>query len=111
MEFARAEYIEKLVAKKHNGRIKVITGIRRCGKSYLLFKLFVNYLHQNNVHDNQIVQLALDEIGNAKYRNPIELDAYLRSQIERTSTQYYILIDEIQFVAEIKNPYVNDNTA
>lgn len=63
MEFARAEYIEKLVAKKHNGRIKVITGIRRCGKSYLLFKLFVNYLHQNNVHDNQIVQLALDEIA------------------------------------------------
>lgn len=108
MEFAREQYIKKLIAKINNGRVKIITGIRRCGKSYLLFELFVRYLHESNVSDNQIIRLALDELSNAKYRNPIELDKYIRGQITDKSKKYYVLIDEIQFVTEIQNPYVED---
>ena len=111
MEFPRTEYLQKLIRKKDNGRVKIITGIRRCGKSYLLFELFVNYLHENGVRENQIIGMALDEMVNAKYRNPFELDKYIRSQIKDKKRRYYILIDEIQFVSEIQNPYVDDPTA
>ena len=111
MEFARREYIKKLIEKMNNGRVKIITGIRRCGKSYLLFELFARYLHEKGVHDDQIITLALDELANARYRNPIELDKYVRGKISDSEKQYYILIDEIQFVTEIQNPYVPDTDA
>lgn len=111
MEFARKQYMHKLICKKDNGRVKIITGIRRCGKSYLLFELFTRYLHENGVADEQIIRLALDELPNARYRNPIELDRYVRDRIASESKKYYVLIDEIQFVAEIQNPYVGDEKA
>lgn len=111
MEFARREYIKKLIEKMNNGRVKIITGIRRCGKSYLLFELFVRYLREKGFHDDQIITLALDELPNARYRNPIELDKYVRSKISDSEKQYYILIDEIQFVTEIQNPFVPDTDA
>ncbi len=111
MEFARKQYMQKLIAKMNNGRVKIITGIRRCGKSYLLFELFTRYLHEEGIADDQIVTLALDELANAKYRNPIELDKYVREKIVDRSKQYYVLIDEIQFVTEIQNPYVPEETA
>ena len=111
MEFARKQYMQKLVAKMNNGRVKIITGIRRCGKSYLLFELFTRYLHKNGIDNNQIITLALDELTNAKYRNPIELDNYIRQKMTDSLKRYYILLDEIQFVAEIQNPYVPDKTA
>jgi predicted AAA+ superfamily ATPase len=91
--------------------VKIITGIRRCGKSYLLFELFTKYLHEIGVAENQIIHLALDEFPNAKYRNPIELDKYIREQIIDKSKKYYVMIDEIQFVTDIKNPYVDDKNA
>ena len=98
--------MQKLISKMHNGRVKIITGIRRCGKSYLLFELFTRYLQEEGIADNQIITLALDEVRNAKYRNPMEFDKYIREQITDKNKQYYILIDEIQFVSEIQNPYV-----
>jgi predicted AAA+ superfamily ATPase len=70
MEYLRQQYLQKLIEKMHNGRIKIITGIRRCGKSYLLFRLFRQHLQNHEVSDSQIICLALDEIANAKYRHP-----------------------------------------
>ena len=99
MEFSRFEYMKKLISKMHNGRVKIITGIRRCGKSYLLFELFTRYLQEEGIADNQIVTLALDEVRNAKYINPIEFDKYIREKITDQKKQYYILIYEIQFVS------------
>ena len=111
MELPRKQYLQKLISKKDNGRVKIITGIRRCGKSYLLFELFTKHLKENGIRDEQIIGLALDELQNAKYRNPIELDRYIREQIQDNTNRYYILIDEIQFVSEIQNPYVDDPEA
>ena len=77
----RDRYLNKLIAKKENGLIKVVTGIRRCGKSFLLFELYHAYLNAVGVSDDSIIELALDEIINAKYRNPLELDKYIRERI------------------------------
>lgn len=107
----RKQYLEKLIQKKDNGRIKVITGLRRCGKSVLLFQLYRNYLLGEGVQQDQIVGLALDILENAKYRNPIELDRYIREQIVDSNKRYYVFIGEIQFVSEIQNPYVDDPEA
>lgn len=109
--YAREEYINKLIAKKNNGRIKIITGLRRSGKSVLLFQLYRNYLLAEGIKDNQIITIALDTLENAKYRNPIELDQYIRDKMTDSEKQYYIFIDEIQFVSEIKNPYVDNADA
>ena len=111
MELERREYLQKLIAKKDNGRVKIVTGIRRCGKSYLLFELYTKYLYMQGIKEDQIIGIALDDLSNAKYRNPFELDKYIRSQIKDKTKRYYILIDEIQFVSEIQNPYVNDPSA
>ncbi len=109
--FPRTQYLNKLIDKKDNGRVKVITGLRRCGKSVLLFELFRNYLISEGVAQDQIIALALDVFENAKYRNPIELDRYVRDRIADDSKRYYVFIDEIQFVSEIQNPYVDDPKA
>lgn len=111
MSLPRKQYLQKLINKRDNGRVKIVTGIRRCGKSYLLFELFTKYLKENGVQNEQIIGLALDELQNAKYRNPIELDKHIREQIQDKNKRYYILIDEIQFVSEIQNPYVDDPAA
>ena len=107
----RDRYLNKLIAKKENGLIKVVTGIRRCGKSFLLFELYHAYLNAVGVSDDSIIELALDEIINAKYRNPLELDKYIRERIADKKQQYYVFIDEIQKVSEIPNPYVDDSEA
>ena len=73
MEYERRQYLDELIKKKDNGRVKVITGLRRCGKSYLLFKLFYDRLIESGVAEDQIITIALDEIDNARYRNPFEL--------------------------------------
>lgn len=107
----RKQYLEKLIQKRENGRAKVITGLRRCGKSVLLFHLYKDYLISEGVPPEQIIGLALDILANAKYRNPIELDNHIRERITDSNKQYYVFIDEIQFVSEIPNPYVNDPEA
>ena len=111
MVIDRPGYLDKLIEKKENGFIKVITGVRRCGKSYLLFKLYREYLKSVNVGDKYIIELALDEARNAKYRNPLELDKYVREQIAADGDMYYVFLDEIQKVAEMQNPYIDDKNA
>ena len=105
---ARPDYLNKLISKKENGLIKIITGNRRCGKSYLLFTIYHEYLVSAGIAENQIIELALDETVNAKYRNPIELDSYIRRLVSDKSKQYYVFLDEIQKVDEIQNPYVDN---
>ena len=107
----RKEYLEKLIAKKDNGRVKVITGLRRSGKSVLLFQLYREYLLQEGVPEGQIISLALDIFENIKYRNPMELDRFIRERITDKEKRYYVFIDEIQYVSEIPNPYVDDPEA
>ena len=107
----RPGYLNKLIEKKENGFIKVITGVRRCGKSYLLFNLYRDYLKSLNVEDKYIIELALDEAKNAKYRNPLELDRHVREHVAADDHMYYVFLDEIQKVAEIQNPYIDDKNA
>lgn len=102
----RDEYLKKLISKQHNGMIKIITGIRRCGKSYLLFNIFYDYLINNGVNADHIITIALDDVRNSKYRNPIELDNHIREKIVEDKKMNYIFIDEIQYVREIENQYM-----
>ena len=107
----RRHYLDKLISKKGNGLVKVITGIRRCGKSFLLFELYHSYLNSIGINDDNIIELALDEARNAKYRNPLELDAYIRSRVSEVEGKCYVFLDEIQFVKDIQNPYLDDKNA
>ena len=102
MEIKRDGYLQKLIDRRHNGLVKVITGIRRCGKSYLLFELFYKYLREQGVDDKHIIKLALDDRKNKNYRNPDVLCDYVHKQIVDDSP-YYILLDEVQFVDEFEN--------
>lgn len=102
----RNEYLDKMTGKKGNGMIKVITGIRRCGKSFLLFNLFYDHLLESGVKEEQIISIALDDDLYLKYRDPDELSRYIRGKIVNKD-MYYILIDEIQYAItkeELKNP-------
>lgn len=105
----RQVYLEKLIRKKENGLVKVITGIRRCGKSYLLFEIYHKYLNSIGVDDDHIIELALDDDMNIRYRNPLELGEYIRSLITDKEKMYYIFLDEIQKVGQIRNPYLPDS--
>ena len=109
--YPREQYLNKIISKKDNGRIKIITGLRRSGKSVLLFQLYRDWLIREGIHEDHIIALALDIWENAKYRNPIELDKYVRDRMVADGEKYYIFIDEIQFVAEIQNPYVDNPDA
>ena len=109
--YPREQYLNKIISKKDNGRIKIITGLRRSGKSVLLFQLYRDWLISEGIHEDHIIALALDIWENAKYRNPIELDKYVRDRMVADGEKYYIFIDEIQFVAEIQNPYVDNPDA
>ena len=109
--YPREQYLNKIISRKDNGRIKIITGLRRSGKSVLLFQLYRDWLIREGIHEDHIIALALDVLENAKYRNPIELDKYVRDRMDADGEKYYILIDEIQFVAEIQNPYVDNPDA
>ena len=111
MIIRRDKYLKKLIDKRGNGLVKIITGIRRCGKSFLLFNLFHEYLNSIGVLDENIIELSLDEALNARYRNPLELDKYIRDRITDTSRQYYVFLDEIQKVSDIQNPYIEDKSA
>ena len=107
----RYYYLNQLIEKRDNGRVKVITGIRRCGKSVLLFDIYGDYLKAEGVADDQMVMLKLDVARNARYRNPLELDKYLRNQIKDSKKQYYVMLDEIQEVEPIPNPWLDDENA
>ncbi len=98
----RNRYLEKLTRSMWNGEIKVITGIRRCGKSVLLFELFAEYLHESGVDENSIIKIELDKRRNYKFRNPIVLCEYIESIVQTNSNkQFYLLIDEVQFTQKV----------
>lgn len=103
----RKKYLNQLRRRHANGLIKIITGIRRSGKSYLLFNIYYNFLKSNGIDDEHIIRLALDEKKNAKYRNPMHLDDYIQKQI-KDDKMHYIFLDEIQKVKSVKNPYLDD---
>ena len=90
-------YLNKLIRKKKNGSIKIITGLRRSGKSYLLNNIFYDYLISTGVNKDQIIKLALDDDRNREYRNPDNLSDFLYSQITNETDTFYFLLDEVQF--------------
>ena len=101
-EIKRDLYLEKLINRQENGLIKIVTGIRRCGKSYLLDPIYKNYLIQNGVREDHIIKIDLDERENKKYLDPDALDEYIRSKIV-DKDMYYIILDEIQKVEDFES--------
>lgn len=101
MEIKREKYLNDLVNRMHNGMIKVITGIRRCGKSYLLFKIFKKYLLEQGVHESHMIEIELDQRKNRKYRDPDVILDYIESMIKDYG-QYYIMLDEVQMLDEFE---------
>ena len=100
MEFSRKMYLQKLVRADGNGMIKIITGIRRCGKSYLLFNIFRNHLISQGVSEDHIIGLALDERENKKLLNPDRLLDYIDKHIVKDGKKNYVILDEVQLVDE-----------
>ena len=101
MDIKRDKYLNDLINRMHNGMIKVVTGIRRCGKSYLLFNIFKNYLLELGVTASHIITIELDQRKNKKYRDPDTILDYIESLIE-DDEQYYIMLDEVQMLQEFE---------
>lgn len=102
MEIKRDVYLNKLIRKENNGLIKVITGVRRCGKSYLLFNLFHNYLIEKGIDEDHIIEVALDDRSNKDLRDPDNILKYVKEKIKDKQT-YYIILDEIQLLDEFED--------
>ena len=102
MIIRRDTYLNKLISKKQNGLIKVITGIRRCGKSYLLFNLFRDYLIESGVDSSHIIEMTFDSYENKRYRNPEIFFPYIKEKISDTGL-YFILLDEIQLLEDFES--------
>ena len=105
MEIKRDRYLNKLISFMWDGQVKVITGIRRCGKSYLLCNLFRSYLLDQGVAEDHIISVELDLTRDIRFRNPLELAGYVRQIVEGGSGQFYLFVDEIQMSDEVPNPY------
>ena len=101
MEIKRDLYLQRIVDRMHNGMIKVITGIRRSGKSYLLFTIFKNYLISQNVPEDHIIAIELDMLENKRYRDPYVILDYIKSRIT-DEKDYYIFLDEVQLLEEFE---------
>lgn len=101
MVVKRDTYLNKLISKKHNGLIKVVTGVRRCGKSYLLFNLFKEHLLSEGVDKKHIIEIAFDAFENKQFQDPYVLMPYLKDQIA-DDEMYYILLDEVQLLGEFE---------
>ena len=107
MVIRRDRYLERLISKQNNGMIKVITGIRRSGKSYLLFNLFYDHLLASGTPEDNIICIALDDVENEAYRDPYRLYSYIKERVQDNREQYYVLIVEAQYAIskeEMKNP-------
>ena len=102
MEIARDIYLNKLISKKNNGLIKVVTGMRRCGKSYLLFNLFRDHLKSEGVPDDHVIEMAFDSFENKKYRDPEAFYQYLVDRLKDDS-MYYVLLDEVQLLDDFED--------
>ena len=108
MIIQRDQYISELLSKRWNGKVKIITGIRRCGKSFLLFTLYKDHLLNEGVEKDCFVELALDKKAHAKYRNPNELYDYVLRKAKDNEKLYYVFIDEIQLSYKVKNEDVDE---
>lgn len=109
MEIKRDRYLNRLISKKFNGLIKVVTGIRRSGKSYLLFNLYYDYLLSEGVSKENIITIPLDDVDYEKYCDPLVLHEYIKERINDETKEYYVFIDEAQYAItkeEMKNPDV-----
>lgn len=102
MEIKRDRYLNTLISKEHNGLIKVITGMHRCGKSYLLFTLFKEHLLSKGVEEDHIIEIAFDAFENKKYRAPEVLYSHLKEQM-KDDAMYYVLLDEVQLLDEFES--------
>jgi uncharacterized protein len=96
-QIQRDFYLNELISRKENGLIKVITGIRRCGKSYLLFKIYYDYLLSLGINKDNIIALSLDDDASSEYRDPKRLSQYIRDKLTNNADMHYIFIDEIQY--------------
>ena len=105
----REHYVKELLSKRWNGKVKIITGIRRCGKSFLLSTLYKDYLKAEGVTDDCFVEIALDKKAHLKYRNPNELYDYVLSKTQDVTKRYYVFIDEIQLSFKVKNEDVDES--
>ena len=108
MIIQRDRYVSELLGKRWNGKVKIITGIRRCGKSFLLSTLYKEYLLKEGVAKDCFVELALDKRAHMKYRNPNELYEYVLRKTQDTEKRYYVFIDEIQLSYKVKNEDVDE---
>ena len=102
MEIKRDHYLNQIIAHKHNGLIKIISGIRRCGKSYLLTELFKKHLMEIGVEENHIIHLALDDYDKKQYRNPDTCYNFVKSAI-KDQKMYYLLLDEVQMMEDFED--------
>ena len=109
MIIKREQYIEALLNKRWNGKVKMITGIRRCGKSFLLSTLYKDYLKSEGVSDDCFIEIALDRKADLKYRNPNELYEYVIGKTQDENKRYYVFIDEIQLSYKVKNEDVDES--
>ena len=108
MIIKRDQYISELLSKRWNGKVKIITGIRRCGKSFLLFNLYKDYLLNEGATKDCFVELALDKKAHMQYRNPNELYDYVLRKTKDAEKRYYVFIDEIQLSYKVKNEDVDE---
>ena len=109
MIIQRDQYVSELLSKRWNGKVKIITGIRRCGKSFLLSTLYKDYLLKEGVEKDCFVELALDKKAHIKYRNPNELYNYVLRKTQNDEKRYYVFIDEIQLSFKVKNEDVDES--
>ena len=100
MVIQRKKYLDRLISGEGNNLVKIVTGVRRAGKSFLLFKLFHNYLIEKGVEENHIIELSLDDLRNKKLRNPETLLEYIDSHLQNDKKTTYIILDEVQFVED-----------
>ncbi|NLN48119.1 MAG: ATP-binding protein [Clostridiales bacterium] len=105
MDIKRDSYLKQLISYKWDGLVKVITGIRRCGKSYLLKIIYKRHLLESGVKEEQIITIELDLAKDIKYRNPLMLSSFVRGIVEGKKEQYYLFVDEIQMSDRVPNPY------
>lgn len=100
MKFEREQYIKKLIGSKHNQLIKIVTGLRRVGKSFLLFNLYKQHLLNNGVNENHIIEFQLDSFAHRKYRKAETLYEYVENIVKQDSQMYYVMIDEVQMLED-----------
>ena len=105
MEIKRDTYLNQLISYRFDGLVKVITGIRRCGKSYLLKKLYKDYLLNHQVKEEHIISIELDLAKDIQFRDPLRLSSFVREKLSGTREEHYLFIDEIQMSDEVPNPY------